>query len=78
MQIIPHVENEPPRTDKPRDFMKWKRDLIAQRNELLAALEKAERVLSLSATHVDPTTGEAVSPVMRAVRAAIAKARSQP
>jgi len=49
--------------------------LIAAAPELLAALEGAERVLSCKTVHVDEITGEALSPLMIEIRAAIAKAK---
>lgn len=45
--------------------------------ELLEAAKKAAIVLSLETRHVDPTTGDAVSPLMKELRAAIHKAEGK-
>ena len=59
----------------PEAAMEANARLIAAAPELLAALEGAERVLSCKTVHVDEITGEALSPLMIEIRAAIAKAK---
>ena len=44
---------------------------------MLDALTKAANVLSMDNRHVDPTTAEAVSPLMVEIRAALATATGQ-
>lgn len=40
---------------------------------LRSALVKAEKLMSMNVIHVDPTTGEAKSPVMKEIREALEK-----
>lgn len=50
--------------------------MLGSHDALVAACEAALTVLSLASLHVDPTTGEATSPVAIKLRAALALTRA--